>query len=137
MILDTSGLIAAFLVDQRLHQRCAEALLAANRRILSPFVIAELDYLASTRSGVSAELAILDELASDSYSVATVDAGFLRAAIGVIEQYRDLGVGLADASLVVLADRHETRDIFTLDERHFRAMKGLDGRPFRLVPLDT
>jgi hypothetical protein len=30
-----------------------------------------------------------------------------------------------------------TDEILTLDERHFRAMVGLSGRPFRLLPADA
>jgi len=38
---------------------------------------------------------------------------------------------------VVLANRYGVRDILTLDERHFRAMRGMDGRPFRILPSDA
>jgi predicted nucleic acid-binding protein len=55
----------------------------------------------------------------------------------VIDGYRDLQLGLADASLVVLAERYRIVDILTLDERHFRAVSGPDGRPFRLLPADA
>jgi predicted nucleic acid-binding protein len=54
----------------------------------------------------------------------------------VIGRYRDLGIGLADASLVVIASRYGVRDLLTLDERHFRAMRGPRGRPFRILPAD-
>ena len=46
-------------------------------------------------------------------------------------------VGLADASNVVLAEQYATRDILlTLDERHFRVLRGPGGLPFRLLPAD-
>jgi len=51
--------------------------------------------------------------------------------------YRDLAVGLADASVVVLSRRHGVRDVLTLDERHFRVLRGADDRPFRLLPADA
>jgi hypothetical protein len=54
----------------------------------------------------------------------------------VVDQYRDLGIGLADASIVVLADRVGTNDLLTLDERHFRAVATVDGDTFRLFPSD-
>jgi predicted nucleic acid-binding protein len=47
-----------------------------------------------------------------------------------------LDVGLADASIVVLAEKHATVDVLTFDARHFRAMHGPAGRPFRLLPDD-
>jgi predicted nucleic acid-binding protein len=50
--------------------------------------------------------------------------------------YSDLQVGLADASIVVLAERHGSADVLTFDRRHFRAMRGPGGRPFRLLPDD-
>jgi hypothetical protein len=48
------------------------------------------------------------------------DVGLARA---VIEQHADLRVGLADASIVVLAQRHALVDVLTLDQRHFRVLE--------------
>jgi predicted nucleic acid-binding protein len=46
-------------------------------------------------------------------------------------------IGLVDASVVVLAARHRVRDVLTLDERHFRALRTLDRRRFRILPADA
>lgn len=54
-----------------------------------------------------------------------------------IERYRSLSIGLADASLVVLADRYGTNRLLTLDERRFRAVRPLGGGAFRLLPTDA
>ena len=51
-------------------------------------------------------------------------------------RYADLGISLADASIVVLAARHNGRDVLTLDERHFRVLAA-GRRPFRLLPSDA
>src|SRR5664280_2640498 len=58
------------------------------------------------------------------------------ACAGVDRAYGDLGIGLADASLVVLAARTATRLLLTLDERHFRAVRPQQGGAFRLLPAD-
>ena len=79
---------------------------------------------------------MLEELASSSYLLAAFTREDVALAREVISRYRDLGIGLADASLVVLADRYQTDTIFTLDERDFRVVTGLSGRPFRLLPAD-
>ena len=55
----------------------------------------------------------------------------------MLDGYADLGIGLADASIVVLAGRHRTLDVLTLDERHFRSITGPRDRPFRLLPADA
>ncbi len=60
------------------------------------------------------------------------------AAFSCLKEPCSLGIGLADASVVVLAERYGTYDILTLDERHFRAMRPLTGRrSFRLLPADA
>ena len=46
-------------------------------------------------------------------------------------------IGLADASIVVLAERLDVHDLLTLDERHFRAVLGPRDKPFRLLPADA
>ena len=52
----------------------------------------------------------------------------------LVDQYRGLGIGVADASLTVLAERYRTRTILTLDPRHFDVMRPLDGGHFDIVP---
>lgn len=137
ILLDTSGLLSAIDRSQRHHEAARRALESAPAPwILSPFVLAELDYLLATRVSQDAERALLAEVGRGVYRLEALDAADIDAAERVIGRYRDLDIGLADASLVVLAHRYGVRDILTLDERHFRALRGPSGRPFRLHPVD-
>jgi hypothetical protein len=54
----------------------------------------------------------------------------------VVERYRDLRLGLADASLVVVAARYSTSRIVTFDERAFRTVMPLQGGVFTVLPAD-
>jgi predicted nucleic acid-binding protein len=55
----------------------------------------------------------------------------------VMRHYGGLQIGLADASIVVLAERHGTSEVLTLDLRHFQTLR-VDGRKrFRILPVDT
>jgi predicted nucleic acid-binding protein len=54
----------------------------------------------------------------------------------LVARCRDLELGLADASLVVLANRWQTRRILTLDQRAFRAVSPLQGGAFEILPAD-
>ena len=105
--------------------------------LLSPFILAELDYLLSTRVGAEAQRSLLEEVAQGAYQLEPFDAGDIRRANEILTQFADLDVGLADASIVVLSERHGTNRVLTLDERHFRALRGKDGRAFRLLPADS
>lgn len=135
ILCDTSGLLAAFDAAEPRH---ASAVAALEREpgplLLSPFVLAEYDYMIASRLGVEAELVMLDDVSSGAYELVPFGGVDLEVAIGVVEQYRDLRVGLADASIVVLAERLETRRIFTLDRRRFAAMRPLQGGEFELLP---
>ena len=137
LLVDTSGLLAALAPDQREHAACAAVLeRARGAKILSPFVLAELDYLVAKYSGVTGELALLDEVARGAYQLAPFDADAVSSAREVVGAHEDLGIGLADASIVVLSARHRCLDVLTLDERHFRALRGHAGRRFRVLPAD-
>ncbi len=104
--------------------------------IVSPFVLAELDYLVADRLGVPAELEVLQAMTSGAYDVAPFDADDVRTAAGIVEQYADQEIGLADASIVVLAHRYRTDRVLTLDTRHFRVLRTIRGRPFTILPED-
>lgn len=104
--------------------------------MLSPFVLAELDYLLGKFLGVSATLRLLDEVARGAYLLASFEAADIARAREVIAAHAALAIGLSDASLVVLAERFQTRDLLTLDERHFRTLRGAGRRPFVLLPRD-
>lgn len=134
-IADTSGLIAFFSESGPQHDAVVEWLDRNDPvMVVSPYVMAEVDYLVATRRGVEAELAVLAELSGGAYELAAMDAEDLAEATRVVRRYADLGIGLADASLAVLAKRHRTRTILTLDRKHFSVMRPLDGGVFTIVP---
>lgn len=137
ILVDTSGLLAAIDASQRAHAAARTALEEAPPPwILSPFVLAELDYLLATRVGQPAERALLAEVGRGVYRLEAFEPGDIAAAERLIGRHADLRLGLARASLAVLAHRYGVRDLLTLDERHFRALRGPGGRPFRLLPAD-
>ena len=138
ILVDTSGLLAAIDASQRHHLAAAASLRAAGEpRLLSPFVLAELDSLLATRVSASAARTFLAEVARGAYQLEPFGQDDIERALAIVTRYGDLDLGLADASLVVLAERHQTMDVLTLDERHFRAVRGPRGRAFRLLPADA
>ena len=137
ILLDTSGLLSAIDASQRRHADCAAILQdAEGPLLLSPFVLAELDYLLGRQVGAAAQSALLGEVARGVYRLEPFDAADIEAARAVMERYAGLRIGLADASIVVLAERHRTRDVLTLDERHFRTLRIGRRQRFRILPED-
>ncbi len=135
MIADTSGLLASFNDKEPQHERVRRCLDdSAAPLVVSPYVLAELDYLIGTRIGVAAELAVLRELTGPAYELATCSGEDLGTAADIVERYQESDIGLTDASLVVLTDRYRTHRVLTLDHRHLHALRALDGAPFELLP---
>ena len=135
ILLDTSGLLSAIDASQHRHAEAVAALAEATGPfLLSPFVLAELDYLLATRVSAQAELALLDEVARWAYRLEPFTADDVKVARSVIQKYGDLDIGLADASIVVIAERYGVHDVLTLDHRHFGALRGPGRKRFRLMP---
>jgi predicted nucleic acid-binding protein len=65
--------------------------------------------------------------------LAETNVSMLARMPALMEQYRDLPMDLADASLVALAEEQRLREVFTLD-RDFRVYRLPDGHAFNLVP---
>jgi predicted nucleic acid-binding protein len=62
-----------------------------------------------------------------------LDAEWARIA-DLAEQYRDLPLGIVDASVVALAERHAATTLASLDHRHFSAVRPRHVSGFTLVP---
>ena len=137
MICDTSGLLAAFDATDTAHSGAMRALQATAELVVSPLVIAELDYLLRHRVSTHAAHLAIEELAGGAYDVPAFGPPDLQRALEIDRRFTDLELGITDASLVVLAARYDTRGLLTLDHRHFRQLTPLQGGRFRLLPTDS
>ena len=133
ILADTSGLLSLYNRREPTHTSVADVVAQEQGPfVVSPYVIAELDYLVATRLGTDAEQRVLAELASSAYVLATVDRDDLRACTELISRYA--GIGVTDASMLVLADRLGIDRVLTLDRRHFEAARTPLGRALAIVP---
>jgi predicted nucleic acid-binding protein len=138
IVVDTSGLLAAADEDH-VHHRTVRFALDSERGpfLLSPFVLAEADYLLATRLGIREELLLLRAVADGEYQLESFTASEVASMADLVARYQDLPLGLADASLVVLAARARTDRILTLDQRHFRVVRPIHGGSFTILPADA
>src|SRR5579884_1085963 len=135
LLLDAAPLVA--LADRRdpLREQVRNALLAEPGALVIPApVTAEVDYLLGKRINRAARLAFLDDLKNGAFTAACLDADDYARIAELEAHYADLDIGLADASVVALAARFNTRRVLTFDQRHFRALRPLQGGTFELFP---
>lgn len=142
IVADTSALFAGFDSAQREHRDAADVM-DRETLVISPMVLTELDHLVHRAVGWPAAMQAMEALqvriSHGQYKLAELRPADLVTAHQVRRKYEALRLDLADAVGVILADRHRTDRIFTLDERDFRAIAPLTPgfSSFRLVPADV
>ena len=136
VVADTGAIYALFDKGDQDHKRVRSALDHLRGSILVPMaILGELDYLLREWLGTDAELAFLASVQQGTFRLEPMTTSDLSRCRQLIEQYRSLDLGLADAAVVATAERFRIDTILTLDERDFRAVRPSTG-PFRLLPAD-
>jgi predicted nucleic acid-binding protein len=135
LIVDAGPLYAAAAWGDKNHRRCVDMLSSAERPLLVPaLVVTEVSCLLADRISAQAELAFGRSIAAGELVVeAVLDSEWERIA-ELTEQYLDLPLGLVDASVVALAERHRAEVIGTLDHRHFSVVRPRHAPSFTLLP---
>jgi predicted nucleic acid-binding protein len=84
---------------------------------------------------VAAEAALTESLATEQQFTITcpAEAELARAAV-LMRQYADLRLGLVDACVIALAERHGATQIATLYWRHFTVVRPAHVAAFTLLP---
>jgi len=138
IVVDTSIIVAYMNAGDDFHSTVAGWLDGADEDLATtPLIVAEVDHLVGARGGPMARQALHRDLAAGAYLVEWWP-GAIASVVKIAERYANTGLGLADASLVALAERLGTIEIATLDERHFRRVRPLaGGKAFRLLPADA
>lgn len=135
LVLDTGPLLAALDAADPDHPPCAALLTDATEDLIVPaLVLAELDYWCAQRLSADAWLIFLDDVVAGAYRVehpTTIDLVRCRE---LQDRYRDLSLGVVDASIIALAERLGEPKVATLDQRHFRTVRPAHVAAFELLP---
>lgn len=135
LICDTGALLDYLVKEAPDHQRYRQVIDRASTRYVPGLVLAEVDYF--LRDERRAMIAFMDDLANGAFTYAPPTADQLARAMKIDRRYDDLGLGLVDASVVVLAEDLGIQRLATRDVRHFAAVRLRDGSAFELVVHPT
>lgn len=134
--LDTGGLYALLDSSDSYHEAAHRVLADYDAPLLlSPLILAETDYLVAKRLGRRAERTFLAEVTDKVYRLVGFDDEDMESAAELVNTYNDMDIGIADASVAVIAARYRTVDLLSVDQ-HFRALRPLWGAAFRLLLRD-
>jgi predicted nucleic acid-binding protein len=137
LVIDAAPLVAVADRRDRLNSTVEAVLREEGGELVIPAAVtAEVDYLLGRRLGRKGRLAFLEDLAGGRFTVASLDAPDHAVVLDLEHRYVGIDAGLADLSIVVVAERYGTRRVLTFDERHFRSLRPLAGGSFTLLPED-
>lgn len=137
LVADSGALYALYDADDQHHLSVRQAVEREQGAIFIPTaILGELDYLLREFLGIDAELDFLESLQAGVFTLEAFTSADLERCRELIARFRDLDLGLADASVIATAERLSVNRVLTVDERDFRVVVPKSGRPFTLIPAD-
>jgi uncharacterized protein len=138
IIADTGAIYACYDRADQHHTATTAFLSKLDEKLWVPaLVLAELDHLVDARLGEQARATVVADVL-DTTAVIPFDHSAAVRAASVAGIYTGFPLGLTDATLVIHAQDYRTLELFTVDQRHFRAIQPLwGGDSFRLLPFDA
>lgn len=135
LILDTGPLLAALDSADPDHAACAQLLTESTEDLVVPvLVLAELDYWCARRLSVDAWLIFLDDVVAGAYRIELPTPTDLERCRELQATYRNLSLGVVDASVIALAERLQEPKVASLDRRHFGVVRPAHVTAFEIVP---
>ncbi|PZG51354.1 VapC toxin family PIN domain ribonuclease [Spongiactinospora gelatinilytica] len=135
LICDTGPLYAVLNRKDEDHARCMRLFQSHPGPLVVPVpVLTEVCWLLEKRVGPEAEAAFLEAVADGELTMEGLQLGDIARMQALVVKYADFPLGAVDASVVAIAERLGTRQIATLDRRHFTAIRDSSGGHFVLAP---
>lgn len=133
LILDTGPLVALLDATDPDHERCA-ALLRDTRepRVVPVCVLVEVEYL--LRPWPQALTALLADFDAGAFELLDLPTRWLLRSGELIERYRDLPLGLVDATVIAATEMLGETKVATLDHRHFSVVRPSHAPALELLP---
>jgi hypothetical protein len=136
LILDTGPLLASLDAADREHASCSALIGSTPEDLVVPtLVLGELDYWCARRLTLDSWLLFLEDVNTGVYRIEAPSAADLERCRELQERYRDLSLGIVDASVIALAERLDEPKVASLDERHFRVVRPRHVPALELWPM--
>ncbi len=133
LIIDTGPLVAMLDRSDPDHDACRKLLSqTTEKRLVPTLVLVEVEYL--LRPWPEAFGALLADFASGALTLLELPKRSLLRAGELLEQYRDLPLGLVDAAVLATAEMLGETKLATLDQRHFRVVRPAHTEALALLP---
>ncbi len=133
LVLDTGAFVALVDRSERKHTECLEVLQNWDGPILTTEAVLT-ETLSLVGPAWRPRRACIDFFLRGAFHLVAIPPEGLRRIAVLMEQYADIPMDFADATLVTLAEDLDADQIFTLDRRGFSSYRLYERKPFRLLP---
>jgi uncharacterized protein len=132
ILLDTSAIVALLDIGDAYHNAIEPYW---QEQLLLPMtLLAEVDYMVSKYLGAHVARAFFAGIGDGELELISFDALDFARANAIMKKYPSVPLGIADASVMALAERYQIQRILTLDRRHFSLVKPSNMEYFELLP---
>ncbi len=133
LIVDTGPLVALLDATDPDHERCTDLLQqSAEPRVVPVCVLVEVEYI--LRPWPEAFAALLTDFEAGSFDLLELPVRWLLRVGELVDQYRDLSLGLVDATVVAATEMLGESKVATLDHRHFAVVRPAHTPALTLLP---
>ena len=133
VLLDTGPFVALLDRSERNHNRCVRFLRDYSGALLTTEpVLTETVYLLGP--SIKARTACIEFILKGGAQLVPQSVASLKRAAALMEKYRDVPMDFADATLTVLAEEANIKEVFTLDLRGFQTYRIRGRKPFTILP---
>ena len=134
LFVDTNILLAAADRSTPEHEQCVAVLDERRDVAITAAVAVETSWMIESRLGPGAEAAFVRSIAAAELDVIDLTPSDWQRCTALIDRYRDLGLGLVDASVIAIAERLGVTTIATLNRRDFAVVRPAHVEAFDLIP---
>ncbi len=133
VLVDTGPIVAILSGADEYHEACTQQLRKMKGPLMTCWpVITEAAWL--LRAYPRAVGILLSSFDAGPFELASLGEADLSGIAVILHRYKDLGIQLADACLLHLANREGIETIFTLDRRDFGVLRLARGKKLRMIP---
>jgi len=133
VIIDTGPLVAIFDESEPSHNKCKEVLRSLKEPLVTTWpVLTEAFYLLSDWKKGQQEL--WKFMLAGGLVVHDIGPDLLPRMKDLMDKYADRKADIADISIVVIAEQHGAKTIFSLDRRDFSVYRPKHIRHFEVLP---
>jgi uncharacterized protein len=132
LVCDTGPLLAV--LNDRDKHHAASVALFDGALIVPSLIVTEVCYLAQTQVGPQAEARFLDSIVARELTIEHPTEQDWSRIAQLVRQYAGFPLGVADASVITIAERLGVTQLASIDHRHMRAVKPAHCDGFELLP---